>query len=359
MEDVASYLSTPEREVRKLISDLLRIEAVRDLQGVYSLSFPVYTVDDRRRMLKEALPVASKISRGIISQFDEVREIAEGLSAAGQVEMDVILFSVVGCFFLDWYCLETLHKEGLLIRSKPQPGGREYVLQGKTRMDERTANEMGYKHYIASSSSVYDGYTFTSFGEGGLKYTLPNIFWFIRHSFEHGKGQYRWPTWVNEKIQGLMASYEEKTLGTTAEILFSLTKGPRSYTDLVSSDDWTAKILDTLIDMGYVVHHDDLVHLVFPVFEAHDKEVINDISTVLMPAVFKQVSDSYDSLASSLSAITPFKNNISMQEVYGEVWHCIFGQSNRLLAEKGYIHDPPSRREGESRYVSWISKFSL
>ena len=49
--------------------------------------------------------------------------------------------------------------------------------------------------------------------------------------------------------------------------------------------------------MSYVAYIDDLVHLVFPVIEVHDKDFINDISAVLMPAVLDLVTESHNSFA--------------------------------------------------------------
>ena len=67
--------------------------------------------------------------------------------------------------------------------------------------------------------------------------------------------------------------------------------------DLVGGDEWTGKILDILLDMSYVAYIDDLVHLVFPVIEVHDKDFINYISAVLMPAVLDLVTESHNSFA--------------------------------------------------------------
>lgn len=77
-----------------------------------------------------------------------------------------------------------------------------------------------------------------------------------------------------------------------------------------------------------------------------------------MPEVLSLVKNSYNELEPDLGDITPFRNNISMMEVFGEVWHWIFGQTNRLLVDRGIIYDPPIKCEGESRHISWVSEFN-
>jgi hypothetical protein len=48
---------------------------------------------------------------------------------------------------------------------------------------------------------------------------------------------------------------------------------------------------------------------------------------------------------------------VPLEEVLNEAWHWIFAQTNRILAEKGFLYDPPRRRTGEARCIAWISEF--
>jgi elongation factor P hydroxylase len=51
--------------------------------------------------------------------------------------------------------------------------------------------------------------------------------------------------------------------------------------------------------------------------------------------------------------------NFDFRMIYVDVWHWIFGQSNRILADRGFIYDPPRRKGDEARYIAWVSEFSF
>jgi hypothetical protein len=71
------------------------------------------------------------------------------------------------------------------------------------------------------------------------------------------------------------------------------------------------------------------------------------------------IVESFNSLKTELASLTPIRKGIDPREIFTDVWHWIFGWTNRIIAERGFFYDPPKEREGEGRYIAWIEEENL
>jgi len=76
----------------------------------------------------------------------------------------------------------------------------------------------------------------------------------------------------------------------------------------------------------------------------------------LSPTVEVFIVESFDSLKTELASLTPIRKGIDPREIFTDVWHWIFGWTNRIIAERGFFYDPPREREGEARYIAWVEE---
>jgi hypothetical protein len=70
--------------------------------------------------------------------------------------------------------------------------------------------------------------------------------------------------------------------------------------------------------------------------------------------VTETIHRNHAKLQKALKNTSPIRNRVPLAEVLNEAWHWIFAQTDRILAEKGFLYDPPRRRTGEARYIAWI-----
>jgi hypothetical protein len=109
--------------------------------------------------------------------------------------------------------------------------------------------------------------------------------------------------------------------------------------------------------MNYITKENRMLKLNYPVFAARDKSVMERLGHLVSPLVVKAVRRNRARLQRALRNTGPIRNRIEFGEVLNEAWHWVFAQSNKILAEKGFMYDPPAGRPGEARYIAWLSQF--
>ncbi|MEM4704084.1 MAG: hypothetical protein QXJ02_03350, partial [Candidatus Bathyarchaeia archaeon] len=163
--DACSALKTGRKRVTELLNGWAKINAVREESGVYYVNFAIFTKEDLMVLARASEKIARELANSINNHADKIVSLAKNFSAATQVQTGKLLFAAVGCFILDWLGLDTLEEEKLIIKSKPQPGNRKYILFAREEVDQKTALQLYDQMYWGSHSDESDGYIFTSFGD--------------------------------------------------------------------------------------------------------------------------------------------------------------------------------------------------
>lgn len=358
IDKLCSTLKVSRKRAMKLLNNWARINAIREESGVYHVNFAIFTKEDLLILAQATDPIARELAGHIHNHAEVVVSLAKNFSAAKQVQIEKLLFSVLGCFTLDWLGLKTLEEEKLLIKNKPQPGNRNYILFAREELDRKTAMQLYNKMYWGSHSSTLDEYTFTSFGDhSGVRYVFPDILWALQASPKAVQSLFKSPSWIIEKLSTITQLCSNKMLRDTALFLFRVNAEETPAENNI--DMWTQNLAHLLEDMNYIVHEKGRLKLNYPVFTESDKEIVEQIANIILPLVTQTTRQNYSLLERALSKATPVRNKVALNEVLNEAWHWIFAKTNKILAEKGFLYDPPKRKAEEARYIAWVAKFSF
>lgn len=359
VSELSYKLRTSKEKVKKLINDLLRINAIREEDGKYKVNFCILTRDDMLKVRKVLLPVSKEIANKIMKYSAKLSELAEKISCTSHVNPNKTLFIVIGCIALDWKGLDELHKKGLLIRDKLQPGNRKYLLFGREKIDEKTSKRLFEKMYIGSHSIELDNYLFVTFGDwSGIRYAFPDFAYALSSlSSERKEITLATPKWFLNEIFEVRWKLAQKLMTDSANLLFQLIK-PNNRIEKASTlekDRWIKFLLQILKKLRYITLQKEKIKLNYPIFTPEDQKTIDKIcETVLSPAV-NFIKRKHREIWQLLSEISPIKNEINRKEIFCELWHWIFGYINRELCKRGLLYDPP-KRKGEARYLATIIK---
>lgn len=360
---ISSLLKLKQAEVSQQLKDLIRIEAVKKESGVYHVTFAIFTRKDLFVLKRATSPISSEISDGIVAHTSEITSLAKNLSSAEQVERDKLLFAALGCFVLDWLGLEILEEEGVLVRSKPQPGNRRYLLFARERLDPKTSMRLYDKMYWGSHNDRICDFVFTSFGDHtGIRYAFPDIVWTLKASPKIAQKLHEMPLWIGEKISTLTESLKKKLLKDVGLLLFRLNNEKSILAVDLEQEDNKRGMLDLaylLEDMNYIACENGIFRLNYPVFAAKDKKVIEQLGNIVFPLVTKIIKRNEAKLRRVLRNTSPFKNKVAFEEILNEAWHWIFAGTNRILADKGFLYNPPRKKREEGRYMAWVSRFNF
>jgi hypothetical protein len=122
---------------------------------------------------------------------------------------------------------------------------------------------------------------------------------------------------------------------------------------------WIQNLVRLREDMNYIVREKGRLRLNYPIFADDDKKIVEQIADIIFPLVTQTIRQNYSILERALSNMTPARNKVALNEVLNEAWHWIFAKTNKILAEKGFLYDPPKKRAEEARYIAWVAKFQF
>jgi hypothetical protein len=361
-EQTCSALKISLKKTRRLLDDWTRINAVREESGVYHVNFPIFMKEDLTILTRATELVARELADQISNHAERIHSLAEDFSAARQVQTEKLLFAALGCFVLDWLGLKTLEEDGFLVKNKPQPDNRNYLLKAREEVDRKTALRLYDKMYWGSHSDTSDGYTFTSFGDHhGVRYAFPDALWTLQTYPKTAQKSSELPAWMTQKLSTITQSCSKKMLQDTAGLLFRInaeqTVSVEEFTEN-NAEAWLRDLVRLLEDMNYITREKSRLRPNYPVFTHDDKKIVEQIADIILPLITQTTRQDYPMLETALKNTTPLKNKIALNEVLNEAWHWTFAQTNKILAEKGLLYDPPKKRAGEARYIAWIAEFS-
>lgn len=92
------------------------------------------------------------------------------------------------------------------------------------------------------------------------------------------------------------------------------------------------------------------VTLKIPYFEHEDIGWIEKAMRTTAPAVKEWLDENMDTIREDMQIIKPIKNGVPFEEVFIQIWHYIFGLTNKHLARKGFMFDTYSEGSDHKGY---------
>lgn len=342
ISQISDAIKKDEATVKKIIDSLLKANVIREDDGKYWINFTLYSKEDNKILLDIGKEYGKQLAHKLMENKTELSNLTDRIRCADFIERNKINFALIGCFALDWYCLEELEKYNFLVLYKKQPGNRDYILKGNELSDTNVIKSL---LYCGSDNQAVGEYTFTSFGGGAVRSSFPNILWQVSTSaFDNIKGS----SDLREAFVNVLSLYTEDLLKDCGKLIESLIVGKE--TEATNRD----ALLNLLEKLEYIIKEDGHHKVNIPVFFPEDKEIINKINSRVAKIVIDFIDPIYSKIRDALSGIRPTLNKIPFGETFSEVWHKIFGYCNRFLAEEGFMYDPPETPYN-ARYLPWIT----
>ncbi len=342
VSQISRAITKDEASVAKTINSLLKINAVRMEDGKYWVNFSIFSEEDQKIVFNIGEEYGKQLAYKLLEDKKEFSNLANKIQCANYIEKDKIIFALVGCFALDWYCLEELEKNNFLRSYKKQPGKRDYILQGGESSDINV-----HRLYWGSHNMGAEEYTFTSFGDHvGPRSSLPDILWQASTAVsEHIKGD---PD-LRETFANILSLYSENLLSDCGKLLELLLTNRE-----LKSIENQGTLLNFLKKLNYISWEGKKYKLEIPVFLPQDEKIINEINKRTAKIVCYLLKHNYSKIKDALSETRPILNEISFEEVFVDVWHKIFGHCNMFLAEEGFMYNPPETPY-HARYLPWVT----
>ncbi|MFW5903994.1 MAG: hypothetical protein ACOCTK_00845 [Candidatus Saliniplasma sp.] len=309
-------------DLKNEIEKLLRLGVIRE-EGKIHVNFTFLDAKDSRFIFKECEPFAEKLCQLFLERKDELFNVLNRYENS-RIPKEKLAFMIVGCYLLDWGALELFRKSGLADNLKSQPGGNEYTLWG-----EEEVEQMLKRIYWGGHAFKTGEYMFHTFGDHH-NYTqrnaLPDLF-HIFSDFDFDGG---------EEYKHLLFD-KRKELGVElGDIMNKIYMGERLEHD---------KNIQFLKKIGYVFEEKDLV-LNIPYFTENEVPIITEAVEPFIGELERWTENELPILEEKLESIRPIQNGVPFEEVFVQLWHVVFGLTNKYLTENGMLYDTYEEGKG-------------
>lgn len=318
---------------------LLDLHLVRSWNQKYAINFNYLTLQDQATLIRVLTPYAYDLARSYQSHWNEFDSLFRAYNGRG-VATGEVAFAVIGALSLDWDGLDLTAKKGLRMTAETLPGGRDFIVWAKERSPATSLKGL----YWGSHSEIVRDVQFTSFGDHGSlpRVALPDLLWRTRARISTVDGVSRS---VGSALDlALRPYYESDFLVDVGRILRLLRRSPAACDSLAHATGIdkarVAAILRLLVEMQYIRKDRQSCQLVVPFFSIEDKPMI-DAARVLSRRIMAGWLDrNFLSIQDSLRDLAVLRYGVPYRQLFTEVWHFIFGLTNRALVEGGQFADP-------------------
>lgn len=350
---LTDLLSLPADSITESLEAMARLNAVHARGGRWRVGFPIFTGEDRQTIDKTVRPPAEKMAARLWRRRDDLGAVLATISAAAYTSIDMLLLAIVGCFALDWGGLEWLKARGLLVHGKPQPGGRHYVLLGSE------PGATGLSRLAGSRNPSYGRYTFTSFGDyDGRRLSVVEIPMVMSRVIDESESV---PDGWREPLRSVGAAHLEKLMLDLARVLEAAAARPASAVELAARLELDGAELDPLIALvtaaGALRAANSTLMPAIPVFLPDDEAAMQQAVSMVLDDTMPLVEAEYPALKERLMSLTAIRQGLPFGEVFSEVWHALFGAVNEILANGGFMMNPPRPQPDAARHIAWLTCF--
>jgi len=345
------YLSAALRETKVTSKQLLSLDLVRRNEGTYIINFLLFTKADGQRMREITESHAQILASALVKRRTEI-EIILGQYQLPGVDPRAALYCMLGCFSLDWDGLALTAKRGY----RKTNSFFERIFTRTIIYGWEPTDQSSRGLYKGSHNTSYGKATLTSFGDHEIqpRHALPDVFW--NRALYSGS--------LKLKLQEVVKTSSEKAAGEQIGLLMlAMREGNKSLAELAelagTGEEGARKLADLLIELGYITHYDNCYSPRIPVLSLLDSSVVRKIRAIGREEMEIWFESGYKQLHDELAELTPFRYGLDQTDFFYNIWHEIFGATNRKLVESGLFADPYSEFYGARGVIPLVFDSSL
>jgi len=335
----AGYIERSLANSKASLDLLLELGLLRAWGDRYAIGFAYLTLEDHALLMTALAPFAESLAESFRDRWPEFTALFDAYDARG-VAVGELAFAAIGAISLDWDGLEITAQKGLRITADNLPDGREFLIWAKEQSNE--VNNRGL--YWGSHNTVANGIQFTTFGDHYSlpRLGLPDLLWGTSKRVADIDGAPR-PLGIRLD-NALKPYYRDDFLKDSGAILRVLREGPatsRSVSVEAGVDEGHAyAILALLQDLHYVRGGEDAYVLAIPYFSLADKPMIDAVRALCWQLMDVWLDDNSAAVKDGLGGLNAIQHGVPYEQLFTEIWHYLFGMTNKALVESGHFADP-------------------
>lgn len=335
----ADYVQQSLRGSKADLALLVKLDLLKPWDGGYAISFSYLTLEDHDLLVTTLAPFAESLAQSYRDRWPEFESIFSAYDVES-VDMGELAFAVIGAISLDWDGLDITADKNLRITADNLPGGRDFLIWAKELSSEINVKEL----YWGSHNTVVDGIRFTTFGDHYSlpRLGLPDLLWSTNSRVANIDAAPR--TLRISVYKALKPYYQDDFLKDAGAILSALRQGEITTNSISGSTatekERTEAILALLMELQYVKRDRDSYVLAAPYFSLADKPMIDAARELSWLLIDEWLDLNYSTVQAKLDRLNARKYGIGYRQLFTEIWHYLFGLTNKALVASGHFADP-------------------
>lgn len=349
----AQFIADALRGSEVDLDRLVALRLIREVNGEYVIDFPYLTVEDHDRLIRLLDPYAEELANAYLKKRDEFEQIFSDYDVAS-VPDTALAYAIIGAFSLDWDGLTITAREGYRTTAENMPQGLDYIPWAKETVSQDSLKGL----YWGSHNAEIPGAQFTTFGDHAPRNRrgIPDLLW--RYASVIYNADKEEPE-VSKAVYFAFEPYlSDEFLGDLWGVLAALRGGASTLAEIAKEtgldEDKTERLAALLEELDYIESNENGFRLVAPVLTQPDRAMLRKARDLSNRIIIDFLDARYDSAKADLGELTVMKYGVPYENLYTEIWHYLFGLTNRKLAEKGFMLDPydeARRYEGFAPFV--------
>lgn len=315
------------------------LKAITDGGERVRIAVPLLTLADAEHIHRALAPLAADLAERLVLGVgpSDARLAAGGFGGTAEL----VRLAVYGCMGLDWAGLALLDRLGLTHPGNTYPDGGVFTILGQEVSGAPPAGR-----YCSSHTAQGNEYCFTSFGDNsGRRWGLPDLFWlFERAAWQPQSGL------PAELSEGLARVASEQALRLIDEAGEVLARGGGNGGSSGGAVLQLLRQLDYLSEEGLPL---------LPVMSLRHWCLIEAAMRETISAMREWLKLNHAAVVAAADGTSPARNGVDPRLLFVELWHDLFGETNRTLAAAGWMAEPQAPTPGQARYSVWCAEKAL
>lgn len=318
------------------LKDLEELKLIRLEKGKYVLNFMLLTNEDQRKIYSFSEKYANELAAEFLKRKPEIDKLLDNYTVPTVDKKDVN-YIILGCFSLDWDGLVITGEKNYRLTADTISKGKTYI-PWANQNEEKSLNKAMFK---GSHNTYLSSVVLTSFGDHYSlpRQALPDIFYRISVSSNM-------PSSLRGNIYSMLGLSLNNTGGDIGKIMMALREGEKNADQLSQISGLSNSNVNTLIglllEMEYIGQKGDNYYARIPVLDKRDKMLVTKLRQIGRDVMSEWLEKNYPKTKSDLSDITYMQYGGDYKIAFTEIWHYIFGLTNKKLVEAGFFGDPYS-----------------
>lgn len=318
---------------------LVELDLVKQWDGGYAIGFNYLTLEDHDLLVTTLAQFAEDLARSYRDRWPEFESVFKAYDI-DSVDKGELAYAVIGAISLDWDGLDITADKDLRITANNLPGGRDFVVWAKEQSSDRNVKEL----YWGSHNTTVDGIQFTTFGDHYSlpRLGLPDLLWSTNNRVVEIDAMPR--TFRMSVYKALAPYYHDDFLADAGAILGALREGAGTIGSIAGStgiDKQRAEAIFTLLmELQYVKRDRGAYVLAAPYFSHADKPMIDAARELGWLLMDEWLDTNYATVEAKLNRLTVRKYGVQYRQLFTEIWHYLFGLTNKALVASGHFANP-------------------